>query len=76
MHRAQGEGARELVDAIPFSSVSQLCPTLWDPIDCSMPSLPVHHQCSELAHTHVDVDAIISMFFFTIITFISNDKNQ
>ena len=25
-----------------FSSVTQLCPTLWDPMNCSMPSLPVH----------------------------------
>ena len=60
MHHAQGEGARELVDAIPFSSVAQSCPILWDPIDCSTPSLPVHHQLPELAHTHVhqDVDAI------------------
>ena len=29
---------------ILFSSVAQLCPTLWDPMDCSMPGLPVHHQ--------------------------------
>ena len=28
---------------IQFSSVSQLCPTLWDPMDCSMPGLPDHH---------------------------------
>ena len=27
-----------------FSSVSQLCPTLCNPVDCSMPGLPVHHQ--------------------------------
>ena len=26
-----------------FSSVTQLCPTLFDPMDCSMPGLPVHH---------------------------------
>ena len=31
-----------------FSSVAQSCPTLCDPIDCSMPSLPVHHQLLEL----------------------------
>ena len=27
-----------------FSSVAQLCPTLCDPMDCSMPGLTVHHQ--------------------------------
>ena len=27
-----------------FSSVAQLCPTLCDPMDCSTPGLPVHHQ--------------------------------
>ena len=36
-----------------FSSVTQLCPTLCDPKDCSMPGLPVHHQLPELAQTHV-----------------------
>ena len=36
-----------------FSPVAQLCPTLCDPMDCSTPSLPVHHQLPELAQTHV-----------------------
>ena len=27
-----------------FSSVAQLCPTSCDPVDCSTPGLPVHHQ--------------------------------
>ena len=36
-----------------FSSVTQLCPTLCDPMDCSMPGLPVHHQLPALAQTHV-----------------------
>ena len=34
-------------------SVARLCPTLCDPMDCSMPGLPVHHQFPEFAHTHV-----------------------
>ena len=38
---------------IQFSSVTQSCPTLCDPVDCSMPGLPVHHQLLELAQTHV-----------------------
>ena len=36
-----------------FSSVAQSCLTLCDPMDCSTPGLPVHHQLLELAQTHV-----------------------
>ena len=36
-----------------FSSVIQSCPTLCDPMDCSTPGLPVHHQLPELSQTHV-----------------------
>ena len=39
--------------SVLFSLVAQSCPTLCDPMDCSMPGLPVHHQLSELAQTHV-----------------------
>ena len=35
------------------SSVAQSCPTLCDPMDCSTPGFPVHHQLLELAQTHV-----------------------
>ena len=38
---------------VQFSSVAQLCPTFCDPIDCSTPGFPVHHQFPELAQTHV-----------------------
>jgi len=30
--------------SVQFSSVAQLCPTLWDPMNRSTPGLPVHHQ--------------------------------
>ena len=33
---------------VQFSSVAQLCLTLCDPMNCSMPSLPVHHQLFQL----------------------------
>ena len=36
-----------------FSSVTQSCLTLCDPMDCSTPGLPVHHQLPELAQSHV-----------------------
>ena len=35
------------------SSVSQSCPTLCNPMDCSTPGLPVHHQLPEFTQTHV-----------------------
>ena len=39
--------------SVQFSSVVQSCLTLCDPMDCSTPGLPVHHQLPELAQTHV-----------------------
>ena len=36
-----------------FSSVTQSCPTLCNPMDYSMPGLPAHHQLQELTQTHV-----------------------
>ena len=39
--------------SVQFSSVAQLCPTLCDPMNCSTPGLPVHHQLLEFTQTHV-----------------------
>ena len=36
-----------------FSSVAQSCPTLCNPMNCSSPGLPVHHQFLEFTQTHV-----------------------
>ena len=36
-----------------FSSVSESCLTLCDPMKCSLPGLPVHHQLPESTQTHV-----------------------
>ena len=43
-----------------FSSVAQLCPTLCDPMNRSMPGLPVYHQLPEYTqpHAHRVDDAI------------------
>ena len=51
-----GTQGREVVFVyllVQFSSVVQSCPTLCDPMDCSMPGFPVYHQLPELAQTHV-----------------------
>ena len=39
--------------SVQFSSVAQSCLTLWDPMNRSMPGLPVHHQHPEFTQTHV-----------------------
>ena len=36
-----------------FSSVTQLCPTLCNPMNCSTSGLPVHHQLLEFTQTYV-----------------------
>ena len=41
------------LNTFQFSSVAQSCPTLCDPMDCSRPGLPVHHQLPEFAQTHI-----------------------
>ena len=40
-------------DSVQFSSVTQSCLTLCDPMNHSMPSLPVHHQLPEFTQTHI-----------------------
>ena len=38
---------------VQFSLIAQSCPTLCNPMNCSMPGLPVHHQLPESTQTHV-----------------------
>ena len=38
---------------VDFSSVVQSCPTVCDPMNCSTPGLPVHHQLLEFTQTHI-----------------------
>ena len=46
--------------SVEFTSVAQSCLTLCDPMNRSMPGLPVHHQLLELTQTHAHLvgDAI------------------
>ena len=39
--------------SVQFSSVTQSCPTLCDPMNHSIPGFPVHHQLPEFTQTHV-----------------------
>ena len=40
------------LSSVQFSSVTQSCPTLCEPMNRSMPGLPVHHQLLEFTQTH------------------------
>ena len=42
-----------MFSSVQFSSVAQSCPTLCDPMNSSMPGLPIHHQLPEFSQTHV-----------------------
>ena len=48
-----GGMGRGLTISVQFSSVAQSCLTLCDPMDLSMPDLPVQHQLPESTQTHV-----------------------
>ena len=41
------------VTSVQFSSVTQSCPTLCDPMNRSMPGLPVQHHLPEFTQTHI-----------------------
>ena len=43
--------SQDKLDYATVSSVTQSCLTLCNPMDCSMPGFPVHHQLSELTET-------------------------
>ena len=47
------DDAVKVLHSVQFSSVTQSCPTLFDPMNRSTPGLPVHHQFPELTQTHV-----------------------
>ena len=47
---------RGSISSVQLLNRVQLC----DPVDCSMPGFPVHHQLLELAQTHVHESVILS----------------
>ena len=58
--------------SVQFSSVTQLCPILCDPMNCSMTGLPVHHQLLEFTQTHVyRVSAAIQPISSSVVPFSS-----
>ena len=59
--------------SVQFNSVSQLCLTLCDPMNCSMLGLPVHHQLPQFYSIFLVIRAIIKKKnSLTIMEFIHN----
>ena len=62
--------------SVQFSSVTQSCLTFYDPMDCSMPGLSVHHQLPDFTQTQVHFleeisslsHSIVLLYFFPLIT--------
>ena len=52
-HSRKNSMRDKVIGSVQFSSVAQLCLTLCNPMDCSMPGFSVHHLIPELAQTHV-----------------------
>ena len=51
---------------VQFSSDAQSCLTLWEPMDCSTPGLPVHHQLPEFTAWQIEggkVEAVTDFLF-------------
>ena len=53
LYPVMAEGAGELSGASFGCPLTQLCPTLFNPVDCSTPGFPVLHLLPEFAQTHV-----------------------
>ena len=55
---SQKSGQALHVSISQFSSVAQSCLTLWDPMNCSTPGLPVHHQLPEFTHPAISSSVV------------------
>ena len=49
----------QLLSSVEFSSVTQSCPTLCNPMDCSTPGLPVHHQLSRSLLKLMSIESVM-----------------
>ena len=53
IYKIDMQGKCSVIHSVQFSSVSQSCLTLCDPMNCSTPGLPVHHHLPEFTQTYV-----------------------
>ena len=68
--RNKGDSASQIL-APRFSSVAQSCPTLCNPMDCSMPGFSVHHQLLEPTQTHPSCQWCHPTISFSVVPFSS-----
>ena len=61
LHEAQLSFPFKKKSSVQFNSVAQSCPTLCDPMNCSTPGLPVHHQLPDFTQTHVHLPKLMSI---------------
>ena len=50
---SEGKHRSKKISSVQFTSVTQSCPTLCDPMNHSTPGLPVHHQLPQFTQIHV-----------------------
>ena len=62
--------------SVQFSSVAQSCLTLCDPMDCSRPGLPVHHQLLEFIETHPTISSSVIPFSSCLQSFPASGSSQ
>ena len=53
LYQPSYQGSSQSISSVQFSSVTQSCPILCDPMNLSTPGLPVYHQLPESTQTHV-----------------------
>ena len=63
-------------EPLQFSSVAQSCPTLCNPINCSMPGLPVHHQLPLRNKTKVQLSPLLFNIVLEILATVSDKINK
>ena len=73
----------KMTSSSQFSSVTQLCPTPCDPMDCSTPGLPVHHQFPKFTQTcplswwcHPAISSSVILFSFHLQSFPASGSFQ
>ena len=57
MHRSHSQSLSQTI-SLHFSSNTQLCLTLCEPMDCSTPGFLVHHQLLEFTQTHIHLVSV------------------
>ena len=59
MHVTRKNYFKNLISSIQFSSVAQLCRTLYNTMDCSTPGLPVHHQTPGVLLKLISIESVM-----------------